>query len=170
MRQRQGRCGAPAGDALGLNERLLCVRAQKGSLSERADYRDFLAGNDSLTPFLFLLDDANAFDCSMLREAVAARGAKPSMVTFATIQDAGEPIDELTFDCAFTLRLKPTPLSVLPQLSSASPAAVLRRPYPSARCARALRPRGKFPRKFPNGWRRCAAHCRGTAFTFPAAR
>ena len=106
-----GPCGSGKGDvvrlladALGLNERLLCVRAQKGSLSERADYRDFLAGNDSLTPFLFLLDDANAFDCSMLREAVAARGAKPSMVTFATIQDAGEPIDELTFDCAFTLR------------------------------------------------------------------
>lgn len=132
-------------DALGLNERLLCVRAQKGSLSERADYRDFLAGNDSLTPFLFLLDDANTFDCSMLREAVAARGAKPSMVTFATIQDAGEPIDELTFDCAFTLRLKPTPLSVLPQLSSASPAARALPPVSLSALRARFAPTGEIP-------------------------
>lgn len=147
-----GPCGSGKGDvvrlladALGLNERLLCVRAQKGSLSERADYRDFLAGNDSLTPFLFLLDDANAFDCSMLREAVAARGAKPSMVTFATIQDAGEPIDELTFDCAFTLRLKPTPLSVLPQLSSASPAARALPPVSLSALRARFAPTGEIP-------------------------
>ena len=81
----------------------------------------------------------------MLREAVAARGAKPSMVTFATIQDAGEPIDELTFDCAFTLRLKPTPLSVLPQLSSASPAARALPPVSLSALRARFAPTGEIP-------------------------
>ena len=67
------------------------------------------------------------------------------MVTFATIQDAGEPIDELTFDCAFTLRLKPTPLSVLPQLSSASPAARALPPVSLSALRARFAPTGEIP-------------------------
>ena len=147
-----GPCGSGKGDvvhlladALGLGNRLLCVRAQKGNLSDRADYRNFMESVDSLSPFFFLLDDANAFDCGMLREAVAARGMKPSLITFATIQDAGERIDELTFDCAFTLRLKPTPLSVMPQLSSDLSAPAAQAPISLSALRERFAPVGEIP-------------------------
>ena len=60
-------------------------------------------------------------------------------------QDAGERIDELTFDCAFTLRLKPTPLSVMPQLSSDLSAPAAQAPISLSALRERFAPVGEIP-------------------------